>query len=222
MDRGVGRGANGGTWTARADVAVAAGYLYCSIVLRPDCAPAVALQLGFVAALEVAETVAPLLDDRTRLRLKWPNDVMLDGRKLAGILPEASVVGARAEWLVLGIGINVVSHPEDAGVMATDLAAADVVSRPEALLPALLASLMSEVTAWRDGGFGEVRQSWLSWAMPVGSDVSVRLGSGRDGGVTAGRFGGLDDSGALLLASDDGTRIITVGEVFAGVEANET
>lgn len=195
------------------------GNLYCSVVLRPDCPPVVALQLGFVAALAVAETVAPLLGERTRLRLKWPNDVLLDGAKLGGILAEASGSGGTVDWVVLGIGINLVSHPENDGVNATDLAAAGAASGPEALLPALLRALMSEVAAWRDRGFGDVRESWLKWAMPVGSAIRVRLGQGPDSDPVAGRFGGLDDSGALRLETDNGTRIITVGEVFAGAGA---
>ncbi len=198
------------------------GNLYCSTVLRPDCAPAAAMQLGFAAAIAVAETVAPLLDDTARLRLKWPNDVLLDGQKLAGILPEASVSGRQVEWLVMGIGINVVSHPDDAGIAATDLAAAGIAARPETLLPVLVAALMQGVVGWQESGFAAVRRSWLKWAMAVGSPITVRLG---EAGRVAGRFGGVDDSGALLLETGCGTRVITTGEVFAvksiGAEANE-
>lgn len=205
-----GRGRRGRHWESPV------GNLYASIVLRPDCPPATAVQLGFVAALAVADAITPVLDDARRLVLKWPNDVLLDGRKVTGILPETGVSGATGvDWVVLGIGINVTNYPPEAqlaGREATSLAAAGLTCSVDALLPALLRGLMAEVQSWQDGGFGPVRAAWLKRAVPVGTEISVRLPEG----PVAGRFGGLDDTGALVLQSDVGERLLTAGEVFAG------
>ena len=205
-----GRGRRGRHWESPA------GNLYASILLRPDCPPAAAVQLGFVAALAVADALAPVLDDRVgggaRLRLKWPNDVLLDGAKVAGILPETGISGGTGvDWVVVGIGINVADFPADTRLGATSLAAAGLTCTVEALLPALLRGLMAEVETWQTAGFGAVRAAWLKRAAPVGAPISVRLADG----VVSGRFGGLDAGGALVLQSEAGERVVTAGEVFA-------
>ena len=201
-----GRGRRGRQWTSPA------GNLYTSIVLRPACPAPRAVQLGFVAAVAVAEAVAPLLDDGRRLTLKWPNDVLLDGAKIAGILPETGVAGGGdVDWVVLGIGVNVAHHPAGTDrLAATNLAAAGATCTVEALLPTLLRGLMAEIAVWESQGFGAVRSAWLKRGPAVGSEISVRLADG----VLAGRFGGLDDSGALMVQSDAGTRLVTAGDVF--------
>jgi BirA family biotin operon repressor/biotin-[acetyl-CoA-carboxylase] ligase len=106
-----GRGRHGRQWVSPP------GNLYVSVVLRPDCAPIVAATLSFVAALAAAETVAAFAPDPEQVRCKWPNDILVGGKKVAGILLETSISARQeTEWVVLGVGINLASHPKRLGV----------------------------------------------------------------------------------------------------------
>ena len=110
-----GRGRRGRSWSSPP------GNLYCSLLLRPAVPPAQAAQLGFVAAVGMAEALLAVLPAERRLSCKWPNDLLIDGAKIAGILPEAEAAGRNVEALVLGMGINVESHPTDTPYRATSL-----------------------------------------------------------------------------------------------------
>ena len=100
------------------------GNLYVSYILRPALLPRHAAQIGYVAAVAVHETVAALTGKPSAIACKWPNDVLVDGEKIAGILPESSIgAGGALDWIVLGIGINIVSAPADTVRPATSLAA---------------------------------------------------------------------------------------------------
>jgi len=113
-----GRGRRGRPWVSEP------GNLYMSLLLRPDRAAPAAAQLGFAAALAVGEAALPLLPASAALAYKWPNDVLIDGRKTSGILLESQAAGeGRLDWLVVGIGVNLVSFPEGAEYPATSLAA---------------------------------------------------------------------------------------------------
>jgi BirA family biotin operon repressor/biotin-[acetyl-CoA-carboxylase] ligase len=105
-----GRGRRGRPWVS------VPGNLYMSLVLRPGGAAAAAAQLGFAAALAVGEAALRLLPGEARISHKWPNDVLVDGRKLSGILLEsAAAADGGLAWLVMGIGVNVASHPDAGG-----------------------------------------------------------------------------------------------------------
>ena len=112
-----GRGRRGRVWVSPP------GNLYCSLLLRPQCAPKDAGNLSFAAALAVAEALLPLLPEGIDLRFKWPNDVLLDGKKVAGILIESEVEGGSLSFAVVGAGINVANSPPDTEFPATSLAA---------------------------------------------------------------------------------------------------
>jgi BirA family biotin operon repressor/biotin-[acetyl-CoA-carboxylase] ligase len=188
------------------------GNLYMSMLLRPDRAAAQAAQLGFAAALAVGEAALPLLPSAARLSYKWPNDVLIEGRKVSGILLESqAAAGGQLDWLVLGIGVNLVSYPENVESPAISLAAAgarDVT--PEAMLETVAARFHFWCERWRDEGFAPLRAAWLARARGLGDDIRVRL----QGSETSGRFAGLDEEGALLLDEGRGQRRITAGDVF--------
>jgi BirA family biotin operon repressor/biotin-[acetyl-CoA-carboxylase] ligase len=188
------------------------GNLYASLILRPKCAPAMAAQLGFAAALAVGEASLRWLPPGTPLAYKWPNDVLLDGCKLAGILLE-SQTGAedRLAWVVLGIGINLISHPQDTEYPATSLAAAGAAASTEEMLETLAERLAHWYERWREGeGFPVLREAWLARAHGIAAPIRVRL----EREELAGRFAGLDADGALLLDAIEGRRRILAGEVF--------
>lgn len=209
-EQSAGRGRRGRIWVSQT------GNLYCSLVLRPACAVPAAAQMGFAASLAVAEAVAHVLPSAISVTCKWPNDVLVAGAKVAGILLQSRAGGAGAlDWLVLGIGINLVSHPRDTEYPATSLAAAGAPEvTPEAMLPILAERLLAWYEAWRaPAGFASVRDLWLARAHGLGGPIRVRLPSAE----IDGRFAGLDEQGRLVLDAPDGRRHIAAAEIFPAV-----
>ncbi len=189
------------------------GNMYMSVVLRPQVPPARTAELGFVAALAVAETVEAFLPGGPPARLKWPNDVLVDGGKISGILLEGQFNGMDIAWVVAGIGINVTGAPDNPAYPAASLAAlgaAGVASRD--VLEKLLARLGAWLEIWRDSGFAAVREAWMARAARLGEILTVRIGTE----PLSGHFRGIDHDGALLLETPQGTRRITAGEVAFG------
>ena len=202
-----GRGRRGRSWSSPR------GNLYMSLVLRPGCRPAVAAQLGFVAAVALAETLAGLLPGEGRVRLKWPNDVLVDGAKVSGILLEAVThQTGLAGTLILGIGVNLQSRPETGLYPTISLAEAGAdVREPAELLERLAGHLLAWYETWRREGFAPLRAAWLARAVGIGQAVEVRL----DRETLTGRFESLDESGALALAlPEGGRRLVAAGDVF--------
>ena len=203
-----GRGRERRLWTSPP------GNLYLSILLRPDCPLARVPEIGFVAALAVAAAVAGVVPDPGRVRCKWPNDVLVDGRKVAGLLLEtATESSGRADWAVLGIGLNVASHPErTAGlVAATSLVtagAADV--SPAVMLERLLNAFAARLVEWQEAGFAPIRRTWKTLAHRPDEALTVRLGDG--GESVSGRFVDIDATGALVLDTAGGRRTIAAGD----------
>jgi len=203
----LGRGRRGRTWVSPP------GNLYVSLILRPSCAPAVAAQVSFVAAVALAEALADLLPPAATVALKWPNDVLVGGAKVAGILLETQAAATHVvEWLIAGIGVNVAGSPADTAYPATCLLAEGAPDTgAEAVLAALASSFDVLYRTWRTAGFAPVRAAWMSRARGLGEPIEVRLE--RD--TLHGRFVDLDDTGALVLEMPDGAcRQITAGELF--------
>lgn len=203
-----GRGRQGREWQSPE------GNLYCSIVVRPEVPAADAAQLSFVTALALGQAVSGLLPDGVEMRYKWPNDLLLDGRKAAGILLESSGGAAGGlDWLVIGAGLNVEECPDVTdGYPATSLREAGV--RPVALddiLARYIGGFAHWRARWQNEGLAAIREAWLERAARLGEDITVRL----PGDQLQGRFTGLDEGGALLLDLPDGSRrTITAGDVF--------
>lgn len=200
-----GRGRGGRHWVSPP------GNLYASLLLREPCPPALAPQLGFVAGVALHAAVSRVSATApARLALKWPNDLLLDGAKVAGILVEGSSGGGQG-YVVIGIGVNIASHPSDTPYPATDLAAAGLETTPEALFGALSDALATGLARWRAGlGFADVRRAWLAAAGGLGQTVTVRRPDGERRGI----FVDLDSDGRLLLAEAGQTHAISAGDVF--------
>lgn len=205
-----GRGRGGRTWSSPP------GNLYLSLILRPDCPPRRAAELGFVAAVALAAALRDLAGDLP-LALKWPNDVLLRGRKLAGILIEADSQNATAlDWLVLGVGVNLDSHPENTTFPATSLRTEGIRGPSvEKLRDTFASRFLDEMRGWQQAGFGPVRERWKACASGMGGPLTVRLPNA----TLRGTFVDLDADGALLLGPEAGEgelRRITAGDVFFG------
>jgi BirA family biotin operon repressor/biotin-[acetyl-CoA-carboxylase] ligase len=202
-----GRGRRGRAWVSEP------GNLFLSLVLRPECSAVAAAQIGFVASLAVGEACARFLPGDAKLTYKWPNDVLVGGRKIAGILLESQTgTGGGVAWLVVGIGVNLASSPADTEYPATSLAAAGAAAfSPEAVLEALAERFLAWHETWRGiGGFAAVRNAWLTRAQGLGGRIRVRL----PGEELQGDFAGLDEDGVLLLDMISGRRRIAAAEIF--------
>ncbi len=207
-----GRGRRGRQWESPD------GNLFVSMLLRPSRPPMEAATLSFLSCLAMAEAVervAPHLGPG--LACKWPNDLLLNGAKLCGILLESrnkpgnDGMGGGIDYLIIGIGVNLVYHPADTPYPATDLAAHGVAVTREEFLAALLERIGDWYDRWSLQGFGPVREAWLKRAQGLGQKIVVRLQASE----LHGRFKALDDTGALVLETADGaTRIVTAGDVF--------
>jgi BirA family transcriptional regulator, biotin operon repressor / biotin---[acetyl-CoA-carboxylase] ligase len=202
-----GRGRRGRGWASPP------GNLYVSLLLRPACPPAQACQLNFVAAVALAEALAALLPAGAAVALKWPNDVLVRGAKVSGILLEASAASDRSiDWLVIGVGVNVAGHPADTPYPATSLQREGA---PDATVARVLQAFAQRFLAWyetwRLQGFQPVRRRWLASAQGLGEPIEVRL----EREILRGSFSNLDESGALMLDMPDGARRqITTGDLF--------
>jgi len=199
-----GRGRRGRAWVSPP------GNLYCSLVLRPAAAAATAAQLSFVAAVAVGEVVSTLVPGS--VKLKWPNDVLVEGAKVAGILLESEPrpVGG-LDWLVLGIGINVRHHPPVTDYPCTDLARAGAGTVAAAdVLVALAGRFENWYRRWQAQGFAPVRAAWLNAAFGLGGRMTVRLSDGNFEAVLV----DLDADGALVAQTEQGIRRVAAGDVF--------
>ena len=201
-----GRGRRGREWLAPP------GNLTATLLIRPEKPLAQCAQLSVVAALATAGMIAHCAT-AAEVKLKWPNDVLAQGRKIAGILLESAGNDAsRPDWLAVGIGVNLAAHPADVEFPATSLAAlGSSVPEPREALASLAAQWAQWYELWVERGFGPVRDAWLARAAGLGTRIRARLA----GGETYGMFEGLDENGALLLRETPARlRSISAGEIF--------
>ena len=216
-----GRGRRGRAWETPS------GNLAASLLIVPDSDPAVAATLGFVAGVALNRALATVvpqgvvrqgIDGAHRIALKWPNDVLADGAKLAGMLLEAHKRADGRQAVVIGIGINIVSAPEGLPYPATSLTELGFDISAETLFTALAEEWVAAYELW-DGGrnVATVLRLWREAATGIGSEVAVA----QDGNVVRGVFETIDDTGRLIVRSNDNSRIaITAGDVHFGVTAS--
>ncbi len=195
-----GRGSRGRQWSAPE------GNLNLSILLRPDRPAAEAGLFSLLAGIAVADALAPRC--QTRPMLKWPNDVLLDGAKVAGILIDATPDGDRLDWLVIGIGVNLAAAPEIEGRRTTSLSAHGGDLSADDAADAVLAG----ISAWHDAPGARIKDAWLARAHPVGTPLIVRGARGERSGT----FAGLSAAGELLLQDKDRIDPISTGDILLG------
>jgi BirA family biotin operon repressor/biotin-[acetyl-CoA-carboxylase] ligase len=220
-----GRGRRGRAWETPD------GNLAASLLLTVDLPRQTAATLGFVAGLALNAAVAAIAPDitvkvgvdgldepRARLTLKWPNDVLADGAKLAGILLEVEELSAHRLAVVIGLGVNVAAAPQGLPYPTASLRGLGADVSAEDLFSALSDAWVQFHLIW-DGGRGlpEIRRLWLAQAAGLGAPVAVRLGES----ILRGKFETLDEEGRLIVLTDDGVRqAIAAGEVHFGAAAS--
>jgi BirA family biotin operon repressor/biotin-[acetyl-CoA-carboxylase] ligase len=202
LEQTAGRGRRGRIWLSPQ------GNLYASLILRPDCPASRAAQLGFVAALAIGGALgAP------GVSFKWPNDVLVNGRKVAGVLLEAEMIGHhRPSFVVVGVGVNLATAPQDTEFPATSLLQEGWGTiPPRVMLEGFVEHFQMWEMRWRMEGFAPVRAAWLAAAASArGEPIRVRL----EAASLHGRFLDMDEDGVLLLEAAGERRHVSAGEVF--------
>lgn len=208
-----GRGRHGRHWASPP------GNVSASLLLVEPCDPAAAPQLGFVAGLALHDAVADATGlGAPRLALKWPNDLLLDGAKAAGLLLEGQRVGPKGLFaVVVGIGVNVVAAPGGTPYPTATLRDAAPLATAAAVFAALTRAFAERFETWRAAldldplaAFAVVRRPWLECAAGLGGPAAVRLPSGDRSGI----FRGLDPLGRLQLETDIGLELIDAGDLY--------
>ncbi|MDP2619486.1 MAG: biotin--[acetyl-CoA-carboxylase] ligase [Hyphomicrobiales bacterium] len=203
-----GRGRRNRAWTSER------GNLYASVLLRPPVPATRAGELSFVAAVALYDAIAVAAPAVAgKLALKWPNDLLISGRKVSGILLESrAAAGASLDALVIGFGVNCASHPGGVDYPVTDLASEGAPVLPAGLFGVLAAEFSAAYETWTLGeGFAAIRSAWLARAAGLGAAITVRLPNREIRGI----FEALGPDGALAVRGADGAlRHIAAGEVF--------
>ncbi|WP_440959722.1 biotin--[acetyl-CoA-carboxylase] ligase [Oceanicaulis sp. LC35] len=199
-----GRGRRGRPWAS--DI----GNLFTTGLYRLDCDPARAAQLSFAAALAVGDLCASVIGPEA-VTLKWPNDVLVHGHKVSGILLESGQHIRGGLWLAVGIGVNLANHPADSERPATDLHVHGGDISIENAAERLSQRFDFWLNRWAQDGFTPIRESWLSRVHGLGERCVVRL----DHETLEGVFADLGPDGSLRLdLKDGGRRFISAGDVF--------
>jgi BirA family biotin operon repressor/biotin-[acetyl-CoA-carboxylase] ligase len=206
-----GRGRGGRAWTSRP------GNLFATLLLIDPCPAADLPKLGFVAGVAAHRTIAKVAPQLAGLRLKWPNDLLVDGAKLAGILLEGRVLPDGRQAVAIGIGLNCRHHPDDVPYAVTNLALLGMADGPEAVFPGLSDALAASLAEFAEGrGFTAVRDAWIAAAHGIGSAITVRQGARTREGL----FGGIDAHGRLLFDEGPARSTIDAADViFRGSNA---
>lgn len=204
-----GRGRLGREWVS------AEGNLFATVLLSPSAPLAQCAQLSFVAALAVADTIAGIVPQPEHVRCKWPNDVLVSGKKIAGVLLESftakELIGER-QWVAVGIGINVDSFPEHVLFPATSLREAGVeLISAKIVLSRLVHNFIARYDQCEASRFAAIRKAWQDRAFHLGDAIEIIVGEER----LTGTFAGVDDDGQLLLRDENNkSRSIAAGDVF--------
>ncbi|WP_051955590.1 biotin--[acetyl-CoA-carboxylase] ligase [Beijerinckia mobilis] len=206
-----GRGRLGRVWSSPT------GNLYASVLLIDPALPLHLPELGFVAGVAAAEAVGALVGDNPRLGIKWPNDLLFDGAKLAGILLETTVRPDGKRICVIGIGVNCDSNPLDTPYPATALAKIPSIggegSEPRAvtMFRHLSSCFAAWLEVWAEGkNFAQIRAKWLKYAAHLGQSITIARQNERIEGI----FKTIDSQGRLILAGPQGEKVIEAGDVF--------
>lgn len=206
-----GRGRYGRIWVSPL------GNLYFSLILRPKCSLIEAAQISFVTAVAMGEVIGALLPNSLSFCYKWPNDILVEGRKLAGILLESEgQAKSLTDWLIIGVGVNVLSHPTGQNMLTTDLRELGIKNpEREKILQAFSFSFFEWLERWERTGFECVRQAWLKMACGIGESIRTSINTAKGNKEIVGKFIDIDAQGALIieLNKNEFYRVMA-GEVF--------
>lgn len=210
LEQTAGRGRRARAWSSPR------GNFHGSLLLFPTERPDQVALRSFAAALALRDAFVALTGVPQAFSLKWPNDVLLNGAKVAGILIEATSAGAGVQALAIGIGVNLIAHPDQSVMEEGALPAVSLLSEtgirvtPEAFLDALAPAYAKWEAVFTAQGFAPLREAWLSQAAKIGEHIRARTGKDTFYGV----FETIDSQGNLILATATGQMAIPAAEVF--------
>lgn len=194
------------------------GNFAATLVMNPGQAAPDVARLSFVAALAVHDAIAQVGGPHLSLTLKWPNDVLLNGAKLSGILLESAGTAGRVSVLAIGVGVNLTNAP-DPGLLEPDalrptslLAETGMTVTPVEFLDRLAPAFDHWLTRLHDEGFTVIRKAWLARAAKLGETVTARSGNMR----LVGRFEGIDATGALIMTTQAGRQVVSAADIHFG------
>lgn len=207
-----GRGRTGRQWESKP------GNLYMSILLPSEASVEDQAQVSFVAALSVLDAIQGEQSAAIDIKLKWPNDVMVSGKKISGILLESAKVRGK-NYLIIGIGVNLDNHPELKEKPATSMKASGLpYDSVEQILNLIMSAFEKYYGIWHESyGFAKIRELWLARAYKFKEAITVSDGKQRISGV----FEDLDQSGSIVLCLASGeTCTMSACEVFFGDDSS--
>ena len=197
LEQNSGRGRHGKTWDSQR------GSLYMSLLLRPAVGSRRWGELSFLSAVAVATILSEYINNQ-RIEVKWPNDVLINGKKIAGILLEVLNFGAKAPAVVMGIGINISKKPKEFEYPVTCIQDyKNEITSSDEVLTSLLHSIVHWFRIWENDGFDMIRTEWMKRAYKLDGTVEVE---GKNGSSAKFKFKGIDAEGAMLLDDENGTR----------------
>ncbi|MDX2073833.1 MAG: biotin--[acetyl-CoA-carboxylase] ligase [Alphaproteobacteria bacterium] len=208
-----GKGRMGREWVSQE------GNLFVSLLLKPEKPAAELAQLSFVASIAVVEALADMFGSNHKLTCKWPNDVLLDGKKLAGILLESFPCEKDGkQWLVAGVGVNVDSHPDAAQFPATCLTEAGVeLVSAKIVLSRFIHHFIECYNEWENKGFAPIRKRWMANAWGMKKDITARLADCDIHGTAE----DIDATGALVMKLAGGKkRVVHAADIFPAEKEN--
>lgn len=209
-----GRGRQGRAWESLK------GNLYLTYLTYLDGPLSRSPQLSFVACVAVGEELRSFLPPLHRLTYKWPNDLLLNGKKVGGLLLEAlPIPGKDKIAYLIGCGVNVKTYPTQTRYPATSLQHEGIYVSLEEILPRITVSLQSYIALWQKEGFAPIRQTWMQDALKLEKKISFHS----QGKIRTGLFKEIDQEGALILETPEGIEKFSAGEIVeGGIHAEET
>jgi BirA family transcriptional regulator, biotin operon repressor / biotin---[acetyl-CoA-carboxylase] ligase len=201
-----GRGRHGRDWISKP------GNFYGSLLYHSGKDLPTSAQLSFVAALALFDTISELIGSNTKVECKWPNDILVNDKKISGILLESVSHGASSpDYMVIGMGINIADHPE-AALYPTTCLNHETGRYIEwiVVFNHLVKNMKNWLDSWQGEGFEVIRTAWLKYCKGLGAEITVK----QNDEEIRGQFIDLDQNGALMLQIDGKTKLIHSGDVF--------
>lgn len=190
------------------------GDLSFSLILQPKIDINIIHQITILTANVLKDTIARLFSDHGKenkvvISKKWPNDILINDKKVAGILVESEMTNGNCDFIVIGVGVNIVSKPEDVMFEAVSLAQFNIEVVASKLLQQFLSNFTQQYVQWLNYGFAGVRSKWLEDAWRLGESIKIN----NDNQVTSGIFKDLDDNAQIVLDRESELVKISIGDV---------
>jgi BirA family biotin operon repressor/biotin-[acetyl-CoA-carboxylase] ligase len=200
-----GKGRNKRVWVS--DI----GNMYVSVLFRPNCNMFDAAQIGFLPIIAAKETLQQLVGRPMNMSYKWPNDLLLNKKKVGGTLLEAGFdQETQMVWVIVGFGLNIKHFPSATFFPATSIQDEMGLNlKIEKVVELYLNNLSKLYSRWQKNGFDPVRKKWQSYGHAPNDTLRIRLGNEE----IVGSFRDLDEKGALIVETNDGLRHIAAGDV---------